>query len=1279
MSDLIRPYVPRPVIDWLRDEPDTAYRQVRGTLAFADISGFTTLTERLARRGKVGAEEMGDLLNSTFAQLLVPAYDYGAALIKWGGDAVLLLFDGDGHEARACHAAWEMQRTIRRAGHLRTSAGAVTLRMSVGIHSGALDFFLIGSHHRELIVTGPAATKTTLMEQVAQAGEIVISPETGAAIGRAHTGTSQGLGLLLVSAPDAELAPQRALDARLPPALDTAVPEVIRQHVTSGLVESEHRFVTTGFVQFKGADDLLATGGPPALAAALMEVIDVAARAAARHEVTFLATDVAADGGKVILLAGAPRSHDRAEERMLCALREIMDTRTTLQLRAGATNGRAFTGDFGPHYRRTYSIVGDSVNLAARLMAHAEPGQLVVTPELLDRSHTHFEAEELPPFLVKGKSEPIRAKLVGGPQTTSVSGSGERAPLVGREAELAVLARSLAEARAGRGTSLDVVGDAGLGKTRLVEELCASAATDQVFAVACDGFDAATPYGTWRRLLAELIRGDSSGSTLDEALVDTVEARCPQLSPWLPLLASVLGIEVPLTPEVAALDERFRRARLARTVTTLLTAMLDTPTLLVFEDAHLMDDASAELLRAVRAAAGNRPWLVASTRRPAREVPQPGPDATALVLTPLDEVATAALLETATEDEPLPPHELDRLREHCGGNPLFLFELLAARRRMGDVDSLPDSLEGILASSIDDLDRVPRRVLRTASVLGSRFDRTVLDAVLAAADLDCTDEDWRALDPFLVHDRGQISFRHALMREAAYQALPFRQRLELHSRAGDVIEQSPDGQQNDQLAALSYHFFSAQRYEKAAEYSRQAGDHAAAQYANVEAALFFGRAVDAARLARSPLAEQRALSEALGDVWFRLGELTRAEKAFLEARRMAEQDAYARAQLGLRIAKVRTRAGRMPQALRWLSRGLHDLKDSDSMAEQELSSRLCAWYAKVRHEQGKQHDAIRWAEEAIARAEAVGAKAVLAEAYQHLDRASIALGCYDHAAEAQQALEIWEELGERTWQAAVLNHLGIRAYFQGDWRAALDQYQLAREALERIGDQWNAAVAAMNIAEIYADQGRLAEADGIARQALRVFRASETPSMVAESDALLARIATRMGHFDQALEMFAAARSGFTEAGEHAYLAEAEARTLECLSYRGDADEALHGAEAMLTRATATGQVSIVPLLHRIRGWALVQTGDVEGAQAALQASLATAREQDAKAEIALALDGLVKLDQYLGGATSPELVAERDLMLDRLGIEAVPHMSLPELQVVALPHQGVALVAEPA
>lgn len=132
----LTPYVPRLVIDWLRVSPESARRTVDGSLLFADISGFTRLSEALARRGKVGAELMRDALNEVFTSLLDDAYDYNASLIKWGGDAILLLFDGDDHGLRACRAAWEMQRTLDRVGRLRAPGGTVVLRMSVGITSG---------------------------------------------------------------------------------------------------------------------------------------------------------------------------------------------------------------------------------------------------------------------------------------------------------------------------------------------------------------------------------------------------------------------------------------------------------------------------------------------------------------------------------------------------------------------------------------------------------------------------------------------------------------------------------------------------------------------------------------------------------------------------------------------------------------------------------------------------------------------------------------------------------------------------------------------------------------------------------------------------------------------------------------------------------------------------------------------------------------------------------------------------------------------------------------
>ncbi len=205
---LLGPYVPTFIAEWLRERPEERHRSVDCTLVFADISGFTRMTEMLADRGKAGAEEMAGLINSTFEPLLEAAYAYGAGLIKWGGDATLLLFHGEQHASRACRAAAEMQRVMRRLGTRQTSRGPLRLRMSIGASTGPCDFFLVGHpDHRELLVLGPVATVLTQMEQVAEAGQIVISDATADALVRAGERaptTRAGDGWLLRRTPAAD-------------------------------------------------------------------------------------------------------------------------------------------------------------------------------------------------------------------------------------------------------------------------------------------------------------------------------------------------------------------------------------------------------------------------------------------------------------------------------------------------------------------------------------------------------------------------------------------------------------------------------------------------------------------------------------------------------------------------------------------------------------------------------------------------------------------------------------------------------------------------------------------------------------------------------------------------------------------------------------------------------------------------------------------------------------------------------------------------------------------
>src|SRR5215210_7271502 len=664
----LRPYVARLALAWPPDVDLPCSTVVDGTLAFVDISGFTSLTEALSRNGKAGAEELTALLDTTFAGLLEIAFAQDAELVKWGGDAVLLLYDGPRHAVRAVVAARQMQRLIARTGRLRTSVGSARLRMSIGIHTGEFPLFLVGESHRELLLTGPAATTTARLESVAEAGEVLVSPETATALPPAVLGDDKGPGILVRSTPRPPVVPSTPANYPGDPA--TALAPVLRDHLSAGEVDSEHRQVAVAFVEFCGVDDLLRAQGQDAVAAALHDVVD---------------------GG------GA------------------------LSLRAGVNVGRVFTGDFGPVGRRTYSAKGDAVNLAARLMARAEPGQVYASVEALRRSRTPFPADPLPPFLVKGKTVPVSACRLSGAGTTTVPTAAEGPPFAGREEELAQLQEKLDGARAGSGSCVELVGPPGIGKSRLVDELLGRASGCAVLRTRCADHRASVPYAPLRDLLRQALGLDDSAppAVSGTTLTDRLRTTAPDLLAWAPLLAPVLGAEVHPTPEVEGLEDRFRRARLEASFPAFLRGLLPGPAVLVLDDGDLLDEASASLVRSLADDVAGAPWLLLLTVRQDAADPLSGVAgrATSMELAPLDDEAVARLLQSVTEDAPLAPHLRAEMAATSAGNPLFLLELATA----GDAlqgGGLPDTVEQVMVAQIDRLPPADRRLLRAASVLG---------------------------------------------------------------------------------------------------------------------------------------------------------------------------------------------------------------------------------------------------------------------------------------------------------------------------------------------------------------------------------------------------------------------------------------------------------------------------------------------------------------------------------------------------------------------------------
>ena len=1262
-STYLKPYVPRLVIDWLRHTPDSMHREVEATLVFVDISGFTALTERLAKKGKVGAEIMRDTLDGVFTALLDEAYDWGAGLLKWGGDALLLMFDGPQHPERAARAAWEMQRTIDRVGRIHAGGGTVILRMSVGIGTGTFHFFMAGSVHRELLIAGPAMSETLVMEGIADAGEIGLTPTLAAMLDPAIVGGPKLTTILLAGPPYVERG--RAPDVGDVSNLDIpgCIPVAARAHVLLRKSEAEHRTITAAFIDLMDTDRLLAEVGPDALAAGLDERIRSIEEAALRYEVPFYETDVGKSSVKALLTAGAPSSTGHDEERMLRTLREVMDQPGLVPMRVGVNTGKVFTGDFGPPYRRAYRVFGDAINTAARVMSKADAGQILSTEIVLDRSRTMFEATPIEPFAAKGKAALVHASVVG-PVTGMKEARRDDVGLVGRESELQTLLGVVDAARKGHGGVIEIAGEPGLGKSRLVEELIARSDDFGILRSRCEEYEASTPYFAFRALVRSVlgIGADVEAEACVARLREHVASLDPELLPWTPLIGILLGLDMPDTPETAALEEQFIRERLAEVALRFLYLSLQgQPTLFVIEDVQHLDEASRDLLQRLSMAVSEvRQVLLVTRQGPGAVFRAEDGEAAAITVTtmelgPLTLEATIAIIEAATEDAPLRSHDVEEIARRSGGNTLFLFQLIDAVRETGTTDALPDSIEALVAADVDRLAPTDRTILRYAAVLGSTFDPELLAAAVSG-DVDLDAGVWSRLDSLLEPDvGGDLRFKNTLIRDAAYEGLPYRRRRALHNRVGEAIEARAGATPDDEIGILAIHFFEGQSWDKAWRFAREAGDRALSLYANAEATRFYERALEAGRRRRVPRPELAAVHERSSDARYRLGEFAAADQDLMAAKRLAGGSATAVGAIMLKQAVLSMRSGRFQEALVRLARALRRLEGVRGRDAGAVRARVMVARAGVRFFQNQRVKSIRWARLAEREAKRSGARDALAQAYKTLDVAFKENGQLDKAIYSPLALKIYEELGDLRNQAITLNNIGAQAQDRSDWNEARALYERSLMLFDRMGDRTTAGLAKFNIGQILSDQGRYEEAEPLLREVLRVWRAAGADADVAEARRELAKLMARTGRLDTAAELLDAARAEQLATGQQGEVLSTDVRRIEVELFAGRSDAALdlvdeaHG----LARNTDGGSV-FLPILERLRGWALLQAGRTSEATAVLDEVLAGARRRGDTFEQALTLDALIAARSATGLATR-DLERERRALTKKLGIATTP------------------------
>ncbi|HVU74136.1 MAG TPA: adenylate/guanylate cyclase domain-containing protein, partial [Mycobacteriales bacterium] len=828
----LSPYICRYGVLWLAEDPAARHRRIDGTVVFTDLSGFTALSERLTAAGRVGAEEMATRLDNVFTSLLAEARDRGGSLVHFGGDALALLFSGDGHEVRAVATAAAMNRALKPHKRMETPTGVVKLGMSTGVWSGDVDLFLLGKRSQQLLLAGPAATGVTALEGAASSGEVLVSARTAAALPASCTRPWSDNVAMLARAPR-----DRAWEpVDVPDGVDVTklLPVALRRHLLVGGGEPEHRSVTIAFVRWTGLDALLQSEGPGRVGGRLDELVARAEELTLEWGITLLATDLSGDGGKLLVAAGVPVLHEDDETRALLCMRALAaENPGGLGLRIGLHSGHAFAAAVGAPFRRTFTCIGDTVNTAARVMSKAEPGQVLATDDVLARSRRLFAVDALPEFAAKGKALPLRAFVVGEEQGARAADAADE--VIGREAEIATLVGAVDDSAV-----VTISAEPGVGKTSLLAAALAALGDDAtVLTTSCAAHAIADPYSAARPLLRQLLG--------DRRVADVA----PALAPWAPLIAIVTGLDEPMTEEVQRLDPSLVTDRLQQAVAQLLDAGLPARALLVVDDAQWADSASAALLQHLVGRSDRRYglWLAA------RPEVEPRFGEPTLQLGPLSEDAALRLVR-AHAAIPLLPVQARAIVARAAGNPLFLRELARAASALEDTADLPLSVESIVGSRIDRLSPADRDLLSIASVMGADIDDEIVDQIAPIAAEEST---WERLADFVERAGDGHRFRHAVYQQVAYARLPFKQRRVLHGEIGGRIEKR-DG---DRAPAdrLSLHFTEAQEWDAAWEWSLRAAEVASAAYARVDEMVALQRAIVAGDRAG------KAASDRQGVMW----------------------------------------------------------------------------------------------------------------------------------------------------------------------------------------------------------------------------------------------------------------------------------------------------------------------------------------------------------------------------------------------------------------------------
>lgn len=1136
--------------------------RVSGSALFADISGFTPLTEALAGElgAQRGAEELTVNIGRVFHAVIAELDAFGGDVIYFAGDAITCWIDGD-DGTLACAAALAMQEAIGRTGTIVTPGGTeVRLAMKVAVAVGDARRFVVGDPEIQLIdvLAGRLMDDLAAAEHSAEKGDVILEQSAIERLGdRVSLGDRREdhetgrlhavLGGLNVPAPRSPVVEPPPLPEDLVrPWLLPPVYERIR--AGRGEFLTELRPAIPVFLRFSGIDydeDEDAAGK-------LDEFVRGAQKIMSGYGGNVLQLTLGDKGAYLYGVFGSPIAHEDDAARAAAAaleLRDLEKTTAAREIQIGITRGTLRSGTYGHAMRRTFVCLGDEVNLSARLMSAAPHGHIYVSERIRLAAGDAFIWDQLPDMRVKGKSQPVAVfALNGSLQRASRRKLRFELRLVGRKRELAALTGALAAALDHRRHIVGIAAEAGMGKSRLVAEFVRTARRRGIFVAFGEfqAFGTNTAYFAWREVWRRLLRLDDDDSP--EAQIAHLEAELAAIDPALvaraPLLDVVVGLPIPDTDLTRAFDPKLRKASLEDLLTRCLRARTETePVVIVLEDCHWIDELSRDLLKALARTSTGQRLVFILAYRPAVAVGGdlglehlPGFDE--LVLDRLDDEDAAEVVRSKLEQVSgrgeTPSLELVELvTERADGNPLYIEELVSyiAGQHIDPGDraamralKLPDSLHALVLSRMDTVPEDARRSMKVASVVGRVFEAPVLPG--AYPELGSLDdvmghlETLRTADLVLLDREADLAFlfKHVTTQEVAYDSLPFGMRSMLHRLVGAYLEARDPNGVDRQLDLLAHHYWLGDDEAKKVEFVARAADASRAAFANAAAIDYYVRLL--------PLLDGKArVGEALklASVLQLTGSTQQAETLVSETRVIAAalDDRALMAKCDHSLAESARRLGRFDDAATLLERARDGFRSTGDEAGVAATLQVTG---TVNAQRGNLEAARDSYQSSLAIRERLGDEAGVADLTNNLGIVALREGDADLArALWLRALDLCTRLGDRRRICSCEINLIWMESSAGNFDSALLHGDAAIRLAVEVGDRLNFALAQNNVADAFRDLGRLGEAGVAYATAVREYRdlGDTGPLMALLED--IAVLATVKGDHDDAVTLLGAA------------------------------------------------------------------------------------------------------------------------------------------------------------